>query len=93
MQKLALMMAVMMLGMPPVNGYHAGMEPGVRGEEGKMEQKFYSSAQVERSVGAPVAEEVVKLTALHGAPPVEPGGFSASRILQQVRLGMKVCQK
>jgi hypothetical protein len=25
-QKLALMMAVMMLGMPPVNGYHAGME-------------------------------------------------------------------
>jgi hypothetical protein len=54
-----------------------------------MEPKFYSSAQVERSGGAPVAEAEVKLTALHGAPPVEPGGFSASRILQQVQLGME----
>jgi hypothetical protein len=54
-----------------------------------MEPKFYPSAQVERSGGAPVAEAEVKLTALHGAPPVEPGGFSASRILQQVQLGME----
>ncbi len=58
-----------------------------------MELEFYSSAQVERSVGAPMAEAEVKLTALHGAPPVEPGGFSASRILQQVRLGMESLSK
>ncbi len=92
-QKLALMMAVMMLGMPPVNGYHAGMESGAQGDGGRMEPKFYSSAQVERSGGAPVTEAEVKLTALHGAPPVEPGGFSASRILQQVQLGMESLSK
>ncbi len=91
--RLALMMAVMMLGMPRVNGCHAGMEPGAQGYGGGMEPKFYSSAQVERSGGAPVAEAEVKLTALHGAPPVEPGGFSASRILQQVQLGMASLSK
>ncbi len=31
MQRLALMMAVMMLGMPPVNGYHTGVDPGEQG--------------------------------------------------------------
>jgi hypothetical protein len=92
-QKLALMMVVMMLGMPPVNGCHAGMEPGAQGDGGRMEPKFYSSAQVERNGGAPVAEAEIKLTALHGAPPVEPGGFSASRILQQVQLGIESLSK
>jgi hypothetical protein len=58
-----------------------------------MEPKFYSTAQVERNGGAPVAEAEVKLTALRGAPPVEPGGFSASRILQQVQLGIESLSK
>ncbi len=58
-----------------------------------MEPKSYSSAQVEGSVGAPVAEEGVKLAALHRAPPVEPGGSSALRILQQVRLVMESLSK
>jgi hypothetical protein len=92
-QKLALMMAVMMLGMPPVNGYHAGMEPEAQGDGGRMEPKFCSPAQVEVSAGAPVAEAGVKLTALHGVPPVEPGGLSALRILQQVQLGMESLSK
>ncbi len=78
---------------PPVNGYHAGMESEARGDGGRMEPKFYSSAQVEGSVGAPVAEAGVKLTALHGAPPGEPGGLSALRILQQAQLGMKSLSK
>jgi hypothetical protein len=92
-QKLALMMAVMMLGMPPVNGYHAGMEPGTRGEGGRMEPRFYFSAQVERSVGTPMAEKGVKPAALHRVPPVEPGGFSISQVLQQVQLGMESLSK
>ncbi len=93
MQKLALMMAVMMLGMPPVSGYHAGMEPGTRGEEGRMEPRFHASAQVGRSVGAPAAEKGVNLAAPHRDPPVEPGGLSTLRILQHVQLGMESLSK
>jgi hypothetical protein len=37
-QKRALMMAVMMLGMPPVNGCHAGLEPGAQGIEAGWSQ-------------------------------------------------------
>jgi hypothetical protein len=88
-QKLALMMAVMMLGMPPVNGYHAGMESGARGDGGRMEPRFYPSAQVERSVGTPAAEKGVEPAALHRAAHVEPGGSSVSQVLQQVQLGME----
>ncbi len=58
-----------------------------------MEPKLHSSAQVEGSVGAPVAGAEVKMTALHGAPPVEPGGLSTLRILQQVQLGMESLSK
>jgi hypothetical protein len=92
-QKLALMMAVMMLGMPPVSGYHAGMEPGTQGEEGRMEPRFHASTQVERSVGAPAAERGIEPAALHRGPPVEPGGFSISQVLQQAQLKMEACGK
>jgi hypothetical protein len=43
-QRLALMMAVMMLGMPPVNGYHASLEPGAWGDGGRMEPRIHPSA-------------------------------------------------
>jgi hypothetical protein len=92
-QKLALMMAVMMLGMPPVNGYHADMESGTRGDGGRMEPRFYPSAQVERSVGTPAAEKGVEPAALHRASPEEPGGPSPSQVLQQVQLGVESMSK
>ncbi len=93
MQKLVLMMAVMMLGMPPVNGFLAGMESGTWEGGGRTEPKFYPSAQVQRSVEAPVAEKGVNLADPHRDPPVEPGGLSALRILQQVQLGIESLSK
>jgi hypothetical protein len=58
-----------------------------------MEPRFYPSAQVERSVGTPAAEEGVEPAALHRASPVEPGGLSTLWILQQVQLGMESLSK
>ena len=40
MQRLALMMAVMMLGMPPVSGYHTDIGPGEQGARGRTESMF-----------------------------------------------------
>ncbi len=93
MQKLALMMAVMMLGMPPVNGYRADMGFGAQGERGRAEPMFYPPTQIENSLKTPVAERGVSPAAPHRGPPVEPGGFSALRILQQVQLGMESLSK
>ncbi len=56
-QKLALMMAVMMLGMPPVNGYHTDMDSGAQGGRGRAEPMFYPSAWIENSRGTLVAEK------------------------------------
>jgi hypothetical protein len=40
MQRLALMMAVMMLGMPPVNGYNTSVGPGSQGAGDQAEMMF-----------------------------------------------------
>jgi hypothetical protein len=92
-QKLALMMAVMMLGMLQVNGYHADMESGTRGDGGRMEPRLYPSAQVERSVGTPTAEKGAEPAAIHRALPEEPGGPSATQVLQQFQLEVESMSK
>ncbi len=89
MQKLALMMAVMMLGMPPVNGHYTDMSPGAQGEKGWMEPMFCPSAWIEKSRGTLVAGRGASPAAPHRDPPVEPGGSSDRQILQQVQLGME----
>jgi hypothetical protein len=83
------MMAVMMLGMPPVHGYHTGMKPGAWGGGGRMEPRTYPSARIERSVGTPAAEKRDRPAAPHGAPSVEPEGSSVPQVWQQVQLGME----
>ncbi len=93
MQKLALMMAVMMLGMPPVNGYRADMDSGAQGERGRTEPIFYPSAQIENNMGTPAAEKGANPAASRWGLPVEPGGLSALQILQQVQLGMESLSK
>jgi hypothetical protein len=87
-QKLALMMAVMMLGMPPVNGYHTDIDPGEQGVRGRAEPVFYPSAWIENGRGTLVAEKGANPAAPHRDPPVEPGGFPAWRTSQQVPPGM-----
>jgi hypothetical protein len=88
MQRLALMMAVM-VGMPPVSGYHASVGLGEQGIRDRAESMFPPSAWFDNSRGTLAAEREVSPAAPHGGPPVEPGGFSVQRILQQVKRGME----
>jgi hypothetical protein len=89
MQRLALMMAVMMLGMPPVSGCDIGVDPGSQGVGGQAEMMFPPSAWFSNSREALATEKRVNSAALDGSPPVEPGGFSVRRILRQVQQGME----
>jgi hypothetical protein len=89
MQRLALMMAVMMLGMPLVSGCGADVGLGNRGVGGLAEMTFPPSAWPGNSRETLATENKVRSATLHGNPPVEPGGFSVRRILQQVQQGME----
>ncbi len=89
MQKLALMMVVMMLGMPPVSGYHTDVSPREQEARGQMETVFHPFAWFDNSGGTLATEKGISSAALNGGPPVEPGGFSVRRILQQVQRGME----
>jgi hypothetical protein len=93
MQRLALMMAVMMLGMPPVSGYHTSVGPGEQGIRDRAELMFPPSAWFGNSGGTLATKEEVSPSAPNGGPPVGPGGFSVQRILQQVRRGMEDLSK
>ena len=83
------MMAVMMLGMPPVSGYSASVGPGNQGVGDQAEMMFPPSAWPGKGGEALATENKVSSATLHGNPPVEPGGFSVRRILQQVQQGME----
>ncbi len=89
MQKLALIMAVMMLGMSPVNGCNTSVDSGSQGVGGQAEMMFPPSAWFSNGREALVTEKGVNLAKSEGNPPVEPGGFSIRRILQQVQQGME----
>jgi hypothetical protein len=89
MQRLALMMAVMMLGMPPVSGYNTSVGPGSQGARDQAEPMFPPSAWFDSSRETLTMEKGVGSAAPNGGPPREPGGFSAQRILQQVQREME----
>ncbi len=89
MQKLALMMAVMMLGMSPVNGCNTSVDSGSQGVGGQAEMMFPPSAWFGNGRGALATEKGVNSATLEGNPPVEPGGFSVRQILQQVQQRME----
>jgi hypothetical protein len=89
MQKVALMMAVMMLGMSPVNGCNTSVDSGNQGVGGSAEMMFPPSTWFANSREALETEKRVNSATLEGNPPVEPGGFSVRRILQQVQQGME----
>ncbi len=93
MQRLALMMAVMMLGMPPVNGYDTSVGPGEQGTRNQAESRFPPSAWIDNDEGTLAAGKGVSPAAPTGGLPVEPGGFSVQRILQQVQRGMEGLSK
>jgi hypothetical protein len=89
MQKLALMMAVMMLGMSPVNGCNTSVDSGSQGIGGQAEMMFPPSAWFGNGREALATEKRVNSAASKGDPPMEPGGFSVRRILQQIQLGVE----
>jgi hypothetical protein len=88
-ERLALMMAVMMLGMPPVHGYHASMEPRAWGDGGSMELRIHPPILTGESRGALVTGEQSNSRTRHGTSPMERDGSAALRGLRQTRLEME----
>jgi hypothetical protein len=85
MQKLAMMMAVMILGMSPTHGYSIGADSGSleAGSQVKMVPllpRWYSDD------GTLTARNMISPIAAEGYRPVEPGGYSVGRSLQQSQL-------
>ncbi len=93
MQRLALMMAVMMLGMPPVSGCGTDVGPGSWGVGNQAEVTSSLSAWPGNSGETLSTEKRISVATPYGNPPVEPGGFSARWILQQIQQGMEGLEK
>jgi hypothetical protein len=93
MQRLALMMAVMMLGMPPVSGCGADVGPGSWGVGNQAKVTSSTSTWPGNSGETLATEKRVSAATPYGNPPVEPGGFSVRRILQQIQQGIEGLEK
>ncbi len=89
MQKLALMMAVKMLGMSPAHGCSTSIDLGSQGAGGQAEMMFPPSTWPSSDGEALMTEGRISSTAVRGGPPVEPGGLPVRRILQQIQLGVE----
>ncbi len=89
MQKLALMMAVMILGMSPAHGCSISADPGSRGGRDQAEMMLPSSAWSGGGGKTLMTEDITSSTTAKGGPPVEPGGHPIERILQQIQLGVE----
>jgi hypothetical protein len=89
MQKLALMMAVMMLGMSPAHGCSTSIDLGSQGVGGQAEMILPPSTWSSDDGKALMTEGRISSTTAKGGPPVEPGGLPVKRILQQIQLGVE----
>ncbi len=85
MQKLALMMAVMILGMSPAHGCSVSADPGSLEIEGRVEMMSLLPMWYGDD-GTLTARNTVSSAAAEGNQPVEPGGQSIGRTLQQIQL-------
>jgi hypothetical protein len=89
MQKLALMMAVMILGMSPAHGCSIGADPRSQGVGGQAEMMPLLPTWSSGDGKTLMAKDTVSSAAAKGDQPVEPGGHSIGRILQQIQLGVE----
>jgi hypothetical protein len=89
MQKLALMMAVMILGMSPAHGCSIGADPRSQGVGGQAEMMPPLPTWYGGDGKTLMAKDTVSSAAAEGNQPVEPGGHSIGRILQQIQLGVE----
>jgi hypothetical protein len=86
MQKLALMMAVMILGMSPAHGCSISANPGCQGFGGQAEVMSLLPTWSSGGGKALMAKDINSSAAAEGNQPVEPGGYPVGRILQQIQL-------
>jgi hypothetical protein len=86
MQKLALMMAVMILGMSPAHGCSIGAIPGCQGVGNQTEMMPLLPAWPSGDGKTLIAKDTVSSAAAEGNQPVEPGGHSIGRTLRQIQL-------
>ncbi len=86
MQKLALMMAVMILGMAPAHGCSIGANPGCQGIGNQAEMMPLPPAWPNDDGKTLMAKDTVSSAAAEGNQPVEPGGHSIGRTLRQIQL-------
>jgi hypothetical protein len=89
MQKLALMMAVMILGMSPAHGCGTSVDLGSQGAGGQAEAVLLPSTWSSRDREALKTEGRISSTTVREGPPVEPGGLPVKRILQQIQRGVE----
>jgi len=85
MQKLALMMAVMILGMSPAHGCSIGADPRSPEVGGQVEMMPLLPTWYGDDVTL-IARNTVSSAAVEGNQPVEPGGRSIGRTLRQIQL-------
>ena len=86
MQKLALMMAVMILGMSPAQGCSIGTGPGCQRVGNQAEMMPLLPTWPSGGGKTLMAKNTVSSAAAEGNQPVEPGGYSIGRILRQIQL-------
>ena len=89
MQKLALMMAVMILGMSPAHGCSISVNPGSQGVGDQAVITLPSPAWSGGNEKTLMTREKISSAAAEGGPPVEPGGHPVERVLQQIQLGIQ----
>ncbi len=89
MQKLALMMAVMILGMSPAHGCSIGDDSGSPGVGGQAEMMPLLPTWFGDDGRTLMTKDTVNSAAAEGNQPVEPGEHLIRRILQQIQLGVE----
>jgi hypothetical protein len=89
MQKLALMMAVMILGMSPAHGCSIGADPRSQGVGGQAEMMPPLPAWSGGGEKTLITRDMISSAAAEGGLPMEPGGHLIERVLQQIQLGVQ----
>jgi hypothetical protein len=84
MQKLAMMMAVMILGMSPAHAYGISADPGSL-EVGGLVEMMPPLVRVYSDDWTLIARNTVSSVVTEGYRPVEPGGYPVGRNLQQAQ--------
>ncbi len=89
MQKLAPMMAVMILGMSPAHGCSIGVDPGSQGVRDQAVVTLPSPAWSGGDKKILTTRDKISSAVAEGGPPVEPGGHPIEQVLQQIQIGIQ----